>query len=93
MYPAPPLLTSGGQHLTPVQTCSLEDLLTLLILTSSSGHQAGGTHPMESCLVLSICGGLHLDLRVILKFFYVHMRYESTIKPEFLLSTDDQHGR
>ena len=51
---APLLLTSGGHHWRPVQTCSLENIPPPLIsvLTSSGGHentyswQAGITHPI-----------------------------------------------
>ena len=32
------LLTSGGHHWRPVQTCSLEDLMPQSALTSSGGH-------------------------------------------------------
>ena len=48
--PIPLLLTSGGHHWIPVQTCSLEDPPPLL-LTSRDGHrntygwQVGCTHP------------------------------------------------
>ena len=35
------LLTSGGHHWRPVQNCSLEDVPTLHVLTSSGGHQNG----------------------------------------------------
>ena len=34
----PLLLTSGGHHQRPVQTCSLEDLPILPVLTSSGNH-------------------------------------------------------
>ena len=59
--PPPLLLTSGGHHWRPVQTCSLEDLpLPQPVLKSSGGHrnmyswQMGGTHPigMLSCYYL-----------------------------------------
>ena len=56
--PTPLPLTSDGQHLRPVQTCSLEDDPTpnrhFLVATSMYGLQAGGTHPtgIPSC---SLC--------------------------------------
>ena len=37
--PLPLLLTSGGDHWRPVQTCSLEDLPSL-VLTSSGSHRS-----------------------------------------------------
>ena len=47
-YPLPLVLTCGGHHWIPFQTCSLEDLPAPPpppVLTSSDGHRAGGTHP------------------------------------------------
>ena len=37
----PLLLTFGGHHWRPVQTCSLEDLPPTLVLTSSGCHRNG----------------------------------------------------
>ena len=62
------LLTPGGYHGRPVQTCSLEDLpLFVPVLTPSGGHwntygwQLGGTHSirMLSCFSLQHCWPLH----------------------------------
>ena len=47
------LLTSGGHHWRPVQTCSVEGLLPLLMLTPSSGVWQTpplGTHPRADTL-------------------------------------------
>ena len=62
------LLTPGGYHGRPVQTCSLEDLpLFVPVLTPSGGHwntygwQLGGTHSirMLSCFSLQHYWPLH----------------------------------
>ena len=60
MGPTPLLLTSGGHHWRPVQTCLLENIAQL-VLTPSDNHrnmycwQAVSTHPtgMPSCLLMS----------------------------------------
>ena len=66
--PSPPLLlTSGGHHCWPVQTCSLEDLP--LVPTSSGGHwniygwEVSGMHPT---VMLSCYQGipLHIEIHV-----------------------------
>ena len=52
----PLLLTSGGHYLRPVQTCSLEDLLSQQNIYC---WQAGSTYPtgMMSCLTIDLPGG------------------------------------
>ena len=64
--PGPLLMTSGGHHWRPVQTCSLEDPPTgtdiKLRHQSMYSWQAGSTHPpgMLSC-ILSVSHGQNFD--------------------------------
>ena len=72
----PPLLTSGGYHWRPVQTCSLEALpWGTLVLTSIGGHRVGGKHPTVIKLSLVFINGVLLSFSFGNDILHIHVRF------------------